>query len=347
MAQHAYIGCRTTKERGARGKGISIYSIDEKGSWKLEDIVEGLVNPSYLCLDRTGNFLYSIHGDMSEISAFSVDSKGGLRHINTVSTEGINPVHLTVDKNNRWIYVANLQTGTVAVIGRAEDGSLSGVKNLYTIPGIADGDISHPHQVALDRSEDHLIVSCQGRKAGYGQVDVFRIDHMGGLQKTCEVRSRIIAEPRHLVFHPNNKWAYGVNEKDYTATFYRFDEEKGRLEPVQIIPTLPDSCTEDGWASGIIISEDGRYIVISDRKYDCITSFSIDHENGRLSYCDFIKTDGRQPRFITFDGEGHNIWAANELTDTMTEFELDRENGKLSATGRSIQTESPVCCIFS
>lgn len=84
----------------------------------------------------------------------------------------MNPVHLSVDKTNRWIYVANLQTGTVAVIPRHEDGSVRDVKTLYTIEGKEPDTWSHPHQVMQDRIGDYLLVSCQGRKAGFGQVDV-------------------------------------------------------------------------------------------------------------------------------------------------------------------------------
>lgn len=76
----------------------------------------------------------------------------------------MNPVHLSVDKTNRWIYVANLQTGTVAVIPRHEDGSVRDVKTLYTIEGKEPDTWSHPHQVMQDRIGDYLLVSCQEEK---------------------------------------------------------------------------------------------------------------------------------------------------------------------------------------
>lgn len=348
MKKYAYVGCRTTKERNARGKGIKVFEIEQDGSWKLIQTVENLVNPSYLCKDQSGKFLYTIHGDYSEMSSFSIEEKTGkLTYINTVSTEGTNPVHLTVDKNNRFIYVANLQTGTVAVIPRKEDGSLGELKQLYKIDGKEDGTISHPHQVMQDKSGNYLVVSCQGRKQGFGQVDVFRIHHeTGELEKTCVVKSREIAEPRHFVFHENNVWCYGVNEKDYSVTYYHFDEIEGTLKPKQILPTLPDTYTGDGWASGIIMSQDGKYIIVSNRKHDSITSFQIQEKTGMLKYCDCIKTGGGQPRFITLDADDKHILAANELSDTITQFSLDESNGMLQCTGKVIQSESPVCVIF-
>lgn len=348
MSRYIYIGCRTTKERNARGKGIKVFKVDQTGEWELVQLVENLVNPSYLCLDQEKKYLYTIHGDFSEISAFLIEEETGkLNFINTVSTGGTNPVHLSVDRTNRFIYVANLQTGTVAVVPRNTDGSLEPLKELYTLPGIEEDTISHPHQVAQDLSGNYLVVSCQGRKQGFGQVDVFRINHeTGSLEKTCLVKSREIAEPRHFVFHPNNSWCYGVNEKDYSVTYYNFDEENGQLKALQILPTLPDTYTGDGWASGIIMTVDGKYIVVSNRKHDSISSFRIDPETGKLSYCDNIKTGGMQPRFITWDEEQKVILAANECSDTIAEFDLDETSGKLLATGKVVETESPVCVIF-
>lgn len=347
MGRYAYVGCRTTKERNARGKGIKVFEIADNGIWKFIQLVEDLMNPSYLCLDQTGEFLYTIHGDFSEISSFSVEkATGKLTYINTVSTGGINPVHLTVEKENRFVYVANLQTGTVAVIPRSKDGGLEQLKELYTLPGNAENMVSHPHQVACDITGDYLVVSCQGRKQGFGQVDVFRMDHeTGALEKTCLVRSREIAEPRHFVFHPDNCWCYGVNEKDYSVTYYNFDVNSGKLIAKQILPTLPDTYTGDGWASGIVMTQDGKYVVVSNRKHDSITSFSVDEESGMLKYCDCIKTGGGQPRFITVTPEG-TILAANETTDTITEFSIDAKTGRFAATGCVIETESPVCVIF-
>ena len=341
-----YVGCRTTKERNARGKGIKVYTKTEK-TWQESYLQENLVNPSFLCLDKTEQYLYTIHGDFSEISSFAVKEDGSLTYLNTVSTGGTNPVHLSVDKTNKWIFVANLQTGSVAVIPRNEDGTLCELKELYLIPGNTEDAVSHPHQVCQDPEGEYLIVSCQGRKAGFGQVDVFRIDSENGtLDKTCTVRSREIAEPRHFVFHPDRVWCYGVNEKDYSVTAYEFDSVNGILTPRQILPTLPDTYTGDGWASGIVMTPDSRFIVVSNRKHDSITSFKIDPETGYLKYCDCIKTGGGQPRYIvTVPGSG-NILAANETTDTMTEFAVDPETGKFTDTGLLMETESPVCVIF-
>ena len=109
---YAYVGCRTTKERKARGKGIRVYKI-EGNQWKPVQLLEGPVNPSYFCLDQEQKHLYSVHGDFSEVSVYHIREDGTLEYQNTTKTHGTNPVHLSLDKTGKWLFVANLQTGGV------------------------------------------------------------------------------------------------------------------------------------------------------------------------------------------------------------------------------------------
>lgn len=344
----AYVGCRTTKERNAYGKGIKVFEIVD-GKWELRQLVEGLVNPSFQCLDETGNYLYSIHGDFSQISAFRIDkTTGKLKFINMAETGGMNPVHLSIDKTNKWVYVANLETGTVAVITRNNDGSLKKFKKLYKIKGLKEETYSHPHQVIQDASRNYLLVSCQGRKAGFGQVDIFKIDHEhGSLTNVCTVPSRELAEPRHMVCANYKNYYYGVNEKDYSLTTYVFDKTSGVLTPKQIIPTLPETCMETGWASGIASSKDGLHIYVSNRKCNTISSFDVSKETGFVKLVDCVPAGGEQPRFITTTPDGKQLIVANELSANMRVFDIDGATGKLHYNGYEIKTENPVCVIFS
>lgn len=348
MRRFAYVGCRTTKERNAHGKGIKVYQLEKDEEWKQVQLLENLVNPSFLCLDETEKYLYTVHGDNREISSFSIDEiTGKLTCLNTASTEGVNPVHLSIDASNRWAFVANLQSGNVVVLPRNEDGTLGHVINRYTIPGLEEGTVSHPHQVVQDQTRRYLIVSCQGRAQGFGQVVVFRIHaDCGMLEKTCTVRSRKIAEPRHLVFHPNNQFCYGVNENDYSITHYCFDSENGILRPMQILPTLPDTYTDEGWASGITIDPSGKWVVVSNRKHDSITCFAINQLTGRLTFVDCVPVEGKQPRFITTDDVRGTIVVANELSDSIKEFSLEQTTGAIIDMGVRAITENPVCVLF-
>lgn len=340
-----YIGCRTTKERGGQGKGISVYRTLQDGTWELIQIQEQ-INPSFLCLDRTGKYLYAIHGDHSEITSYAICEQGKLMTLNTVSTGGTNPVHLSVDRTNRWIFVANLQTGSVAVLPRRTDGTLGDLKHLYFIAGNGGpGYISHPHQVQQDPSGDYLIVSAQGRLQGVGQVVVFHIDHdTGALTQVHSVRARTGAEPRHCVFDASGTRCYGANEKSYTVTQYEFTG--GQLKPLRIVQTLFEEQIDEGWSSGIAIHPNGRFLYVSDRKQNMVSCFLNDGESGAPKLMSTTKTMGGQPRFIEVSPDGKSLVAANELGHSIYEFPIDQGNGSLGPGVLRAETGSPVCVIW-
>lgn len=76
----AYVGCFTTEKRKARGKGIAVFRIDHAtGAWTAVEAYDAIPNPHYLALDHTQKFLYSAHGDSSEIGAYARDAQCGNR----------------------------------------------------------------------------------------------------------------------------------------------------------------------------------------------------------------------------------------------------------------------------
>src|SRR6185437_7332225 len=99
-------------------------------------LISGLANPSYLAFDRSNRFLYAGHGDLTDISAFSIDpGTGKLTHHNSVSTFGKNPVHLAIDPTNRWVIVANHLSSSLVVLARNPDGSLGGLAHEAKLTG--------------------------------------------------------------------------------------------------------------------------------------------------------------------------------------------------------------------
>lgn len=346
MKQFAYVGCRTTKERKARGKGIRIFEI-ENGTWKPVGLLEGPVNPSYFCLNEAQDMLYTIHGDYSEVSAYRIQPDGNIVYCNTVGTHGTNPVHLVLDRSGKWLYVANLQTGAVSLIPVLEDGSLGKIKELYFISGNGGpGYISHPHQTMLDRSGRWLAVPSQGRLQGVGKITLFETNGTEGtLREHFAIKGRTGAEPRHCVFAPSNRFCYCVNEKDSTVAAYRFDENEGTLEPMQILTSLPEDYAGDGWASAIDMDAEGKTLYVSNRKHDSVSVYHLDAETGRMSWMQNVKTGGEQPRFLTVSPDGAWVVAANEVTDTIACFKRN-EDGSLQENPVMVATESPVCVVF-
>ncbi|PWC34600.1 hemagglutinin [Azospirillum sp. TSO35-2] len=349
----AYVGSRTTRERNARGDGLSVYRVDPAAAdWTPVQVLRDLINPSFLCFDRQRRFLYVVHGDRSEISAFRIDpASGELNFLNQVSTGGKNPVHLCVDPTNRFVVVANHITSSLAVLAIAEDGSLGTLCDLVTLTGKigphrVEQPFPKPHQVQFDRADRFVVVPDKGLDRTFA----FRLDAATGKLSAVEgaaAEAREGAGPRHIVFHPTNRFAYVVNELDSTVTACRFDAETGRLAPIQVLSALPDSFVGNSRAAEIAMSTNGRFVYASNRGHESIAAFAVDEATGRLTPAGWQAAEGRTPRFFALSPEDDVLFVANEDSDSIVGFRVDPRTGALAFPTTVARTGSPVCILFN
>jgi 6-phosphogluconolactonase len=348
----AYVGCYTTRQRQARGEGINVYHVAPYGEWTHVQLVPDLVNPSFLAVDQEGRFLYSVHGDEDDVTAFAIDGESGrLTLLNRQKLGGRNGVHLSVSEAKRFLATANYAGGTVSLVPLEADGSLGARIATLALPGEpgphrVEQTGSRPHAIPFDPSGRFVLVPDKG----LDRIFIFRLDEREGRLVPNDppfVMARPGAAPRHLAFHPAAPYAYVNNELDSTVTAYRWDDGRGILEPFQIVPSLPDSHTGANTTAEIAVDPTGRLLYVSNRGHDSIGIFAIDPANGRLAPVGWEPTRGRRPRFFTLDPAGRFLYAANEASDTIVTFRIDPQSGRLDPTGQIVETASPACIVFA
>ncbi len=95
-----------------------------------------------------------------------------------------------------------------------------------------------------------------------------------------------------------------VNELDLAVTSYRYDPATGKLDPFQIIPSLPERFTGNSRASEITVSPDGCFVYASNRGFDSVAVFAVDPANGWLRPVDYQQSGGKTPRFFRRRSDG-------------------------------------------
>lgn len=347
----AYVGSRTTRERNARGDGISVFHFDPaSGALDLVQVVGDLLNPSFLTINRAGDVLYTVHGDYHEVSAFRVDRPTGcLTWLNTQDCQGKNPVHLALDPSGQHMVVSNHITGTLAVLPVAEDGALRPVSQLVTLEGKPG-----PHRTEQPFAKPHFNpFSPCGRwvlvpDKGLDKVFVFGFENgrlVPAAQPHLDLREG--AGPRHLAFHPTQPWVYVVNELDNTVTSCHFDAQTGALQAFQIVPTLADSFTGNSRSAEIEVHPEGHTLYASNRGEDSIAVFGIDPNKGRLCPRQTMPSGGKTPRFFTTEKNGRRLFVLNEESDEIVRHSLASDGLIDAANCRRWNVGSPVCMVFS
>ena len=344
--KYAYVGCRTTKQRNARGEGLVVYEIMPDGSWKEKQCLFTEDNPSFQCIDREKKYLYSVHGDLTLVSSYAIQEDGTLKHLNTIDIGGKNPVDITVDKDNKNVIVATLQGGTLYTIARNADGSLGEVIATFTYEGKEEGKVSTVHQCLWDQKKNYIFACAQGRINGYGQMRALKYDAATGrLSETDRFMARTWDEPRHAAMHPNNRWLYMCEEKGDKVLYFQFDEESGKLNALQELSTVPETVTAYSDASEVMVDPSGQWVLVSNRYTDSMAVYHIDPLTGYLKTTGFFPCLGKTPRFFTFAPNG-KCYVANEDSDTIIEFDFNPVTGQLVPTLNIIHTGSPVCITF-
>ncbi|MEX3955770.1 lactonase family protein [Trinickia sp. EG282A] len=352
LVTYAYVGCRTTRARNARGKGISVYRIDSTtGRWEPIEVCPAMDNPSFLALNAQQDRLYAVHGDGSDVSSYCIDhATGRLEMLNTQSCAGMNPVHLALSRDRASLVVSNYATGAVARMPLGADGELLPVASMVNLSGLpgphrTEQSSSHPHQISRYatvryNSNWHIVPD-------KGLDTVFAVQWKeNGEPMLMAHRCREGSGPRHAAFHPMSPIVYVANELDSTVTTWRFDVFTGELEPLDTVSTIPRSMHGPTSAAGIAIDPTGRHLYVSNRGHDSVVTFTLDGASGFPKEPRWTDTQGEFPRFICLSPCGDHLYAANERSDTIVQFLRDKVAGNLTPTGRTIHTGSPVCIVF-
>lgn len=345
----AYIGSRTTRERNACGDGISICHINPStGQIELIKMVKDLINPSFLTISNSKKYLYAVHGDMSYVSAFAIQSDGDLVFIDRLECGGKNPVHLAVDRYDRYLVISNHITGNVVSIELMEDGKFSRIQsNTYLKgkvgPHRVEQPFSKPHYNAFDISQRFVLIPDKGLDR------IFCFNYVNGNLIPSQypyVNSREGAGPRHYIQHPNQKYIYVVNELDSTVVTYEFRQIDGKLTPIQNISTLSTDYVGNSRAAAIEIDKKGNFLYASNRGENTIAIFKVDPRTGKLTLVKNCDVKGKTPRFIKLSPDNKFLYSLNEESHHISIFSVNAEVGSLRFIENENYFGSPVCIEF-
>ena len=347
----------TYTARDSPSKGIYTGRLDlDTGALTGIALATASTDPSYLALHPGGRFLYAVN----EVSDFEGNASGGveafaigpsgaeLRRLNQVASGGGAPCHLSVDRQARFVVVANYGGGSVASFPIQNDGSLGSragfVQHEGRGPNQQRQEAPHAHLAAFDPAARRLFV-CD---LGIDRVAVYGLGPSGALVPNVPpaVSLRPGAGPRHLAFAPSGRFVYVNNELDSTVTVFAHDPDTGSMTMHDTVTTLPAGFSAANSTAHIQVTPDGKFLYVSNRGHDSLAIFRIDEPTGRLTVAGHTST-GKTPRDFGIDPTGSFLLAANQASDTVVVFRIDRQTGALAPVGQPVPVPRPVCVVFA
>jgi 6-phosphogluconolactonase len=256
---------------------------------------------------------------------------------------------LTLDGEGRNVLVANYTGGSIESLPVQSDGRLGKAASFIQhsgksiVAGRQDG--PHAHCMALDPAGKFAFV-CD---LGLDKIMSYRFDAAQGTltaNQPAFTATKPGAGPRHLVFAPNGRQVYVINEINSTIVRYAYDPAAGTLAEVQTVGLLPADFTGANTAAEIAVHPSGKFLYGSNRGDDSIAVFGIDPASGALAFLQRVPTGGKAPRHFAIDPSGKFLFAANQNSGNIVIFNLDPATGKLAPSGKVLEISSPVCVKF-
>lgn len=344
-----YIGYIGTYTKGD-SKGIYSFTLDaEKGELQEVKAAAELENPTYVTISKDNKFLYSVakNGENGGIASYTINSANGdLKAVNQHFTMGASPCHVSINKDNSMAVTANYHRGTIESYAvNSENGTI------FSAVSVKEHTGSGPNAERQEKPHAHY--------SGFTPDEKFVAAIDLGIDKliTYKVAGHSLHEansftftpgsgPRHLVFHPNGKFAYVMTELSSEVIGLEYDQENGTFSELQYISAIPDDFTKNNQGSAIHISSDGRYIYAANRGHDSIALFHVNQDNGKLSFVEHTSTEGAWPRDFVLDPSEEFLVASNQETSNIVLFKRDRESGKLTLLQSNVSVPFPVCVKF-
>jgi 6-phosphogluconolactonase len=351
-----YLGTYTN----AKSKGIYVSRLDlAQGTLSAPVLAADSQNPSFLAIHPTRDWLYAVNEigtyegkPGGSVSAFAINREtGALTPINRQSSVGGGPAHLVVDHGGRNVLVANYGGGSVAVLPIGADGGLRPSTAFVQHTGSSVNPDRqkepHAHSVNVDANDRFAYVA----DLGLDKVMIYRLDAAKGTLTAGEppfAATSPGAGPRHFAIHPQQKFAYVINELQNSVTAFTRDAATGGLTTLQTISTLPaDVKPLPSYSTAeVLVHPSGRFLYGSNRGHDSISVFTIDQASGRLTFVETVPTGGSTPRGFGIDPSGAYLVAGNQRSDSVVVFRIDRSTGRLTATGSRIEVGAPVSVKF-
>lgn len=350
-----FVGTQTTP---GTSKGIYTYHWNPATGELTEQALAAEVEmPTYLVLAPDGRHLYAaneaedFHGQHSGgVTAFAVHG-AKLTARNAVLAGGTGTCNVNTDHTGRAVFCANYNSGSASSFHVEDSGKISEMVSHFQYHGhgpVADRQKGpHAHRVTPSPDNRYLYVN----DLGLDCIHIYKLDPATAKLTPNDPplwKSAPASGPRALRFHPNGKVAYCIDELDSSVQVLHWNAHNGDFNLVQKLRLIPENYSgPTSTGCDIVVTRDGRHAYAANRGLDCLDSFAVEPETGKLTFLARTTSGGKVPRDLALDPSEKYLLVANQEGDTIAVFPRDAKTGRLAESGKTFPISRPQCLVFA
>lgn len=333
-----FIGSYNEKDKNS----IYCYDLDtQKGILNLKSECNLVENPSYLAMSKDKSTIYAV----SETSEFNGKFGGAVAVLtykngefvldDIKATDGDCPCHVLIDKDEKYLYVSNYMSGDISVYRINDDKTLvmtDFVKHFGSGPNKERQESAHMHYCGFI---DDKVCAVD---LGIDKIKCYDND-TGKLKLVNEIDFPKGVGVRHfLVDNKNPNIIFVVCE--LSSEVIVVEKQGNDFNIIQRISCIPEKF-KDSFCAAIKQSENGKYVLVSNRGHDSIVVF--EWINNKLEFVKYIDVKGKFPRdFLLLKDY---IIVANQNSDNVVLIKFNQENADIEYLTHDIYCQKPVCVI--
>ncbi|MBS1542063.1 MAG: lactonase family protein [Bacteroidetes bacterium] len=339
MVQYILVGTYT----GHGSEGIYQISLDTRtGQLNADGLLIKTPNPSYMAVSSGKGLILAVdESDTGYVSSFKKAPDGRWGMMSRLPVMGSAPCYVDISPSGNTLAVANYMSGNVAFFSLDKNGSIQSNPTIYQHRGngpVSDRqEAAHAHCAVFDGAGKYVYVV----DLGIDKVMAYPVSNSDVSEGHVALSSDPGDGPRHIVFSIEGNVAYLINELSNTISVLSVDPDKGLLNKVQKISTLPSDFSGKSQSADIHLSKDGKYLYASNRGHNSIAVFSV-AEDGKLTLLATEPVHGDWPRNFLLTPDGKYLLVANQYSGNIVVFNV-LPTGGLSFAGSELKMDSPVC----
>ncbi len=293
-----------------------------QGLYKVEnnsiELFSAFSNPTYVI--KNNDYYYTYSNGNNEIKMIVTDLKGNIVD-SCVSTETKVPCFIAKHSKLDYVITANYHEHKLILYNK--------IDGKYSIVDIWQTEDVHSklHHIYFNEDES-LFYVCD---LGLSKIYTFEVGER--FEMVGKISLPKGSGPRHMISDKSHRFYYVFTE--LSCEVYVFEKINNTFVLKQVVATTKRNSDKSGAA--IRISEDNRYLYVSNRIEDSIVSFSI--KKGRLFFNQRISSYGQHPRDFNLIEKG--LVVANRDSDNLVFMKRNLKDGKLEFD-KEIECYEPV-----
>ncbi|WP_226093496.1 6-phosphogluconolactonase [Dickeya oryzae] len=309
---------------------IHVWQLAASGALSLLQVVDvpGQVQPMVIAPDK--RHLYVGVRPEFRVISYRIDGQGKLTEAGVASLPG-SPTHLSTDHAGRFLFSASYSNACVSVSPIGDDGVVQ--EPCQQLDGLEGC-----HSTNIDPANHVLWAPCLKED----RIRLYDVGSDGRLSdhQPAEQRAAAGAGPRHMAYHPNNRFTYCINELNSSVDVFELDAQ-GEGKRIQTLNAMPADFTGTCWAADIHITPDGRHLYTTDRTASLISIFDVSAQDGTLTLTGHQPTQ-TQPRGFNIDHNGQFLIAAGQKSHHIEVYGIQPDNGNLTPLARYAVGQGPM-----